>query len=114
MREYARWPPTGSESHFSANGTVRTGTDDAYEVCIDMPDYDAADIGVRWHDSRLHVSAENHEDGDTRVYNRCLSLPQRVDADAVTASYQDGVLEVRLPVVEDREPPGTQIEVTDR
>jgi HSP20 family protein len=88
-------------------------TDDAYEVCIDMPGFDAGDIDVRWHDSRLHVSAEHHEDGETQVYNRHLSLPHRIDADAVTASYRDDVLEVRLPVLEGEEPPGTHIEVTD-
>lgn len=88
-------------------------TDDAYEVCLDMPGYDAAEIDVRWHDSRLHVAAEHHEDGETHVYNRHLSLPHRVDPNGVTASYRDGVLEVRLPVVEGEESPGTSIDVTE-
>jgi HSP20 family protein len=88
-------------------------TDDAYEVCIDMPGYEAGEIDVRWHDSRLHVSAEHRDDGETRVYNRHLSLPSRIDADAVAASYRDGVLEVVLPVLEGEDPPGKRVEVTE-
>jgi len=86
-------------------------TDDAYEVCIDLPGYDRDDIDVRWHDGRLHVSASSGSDGSMRVYNRHLSLPHRIDGDAITASYSDALLEVRLPVLEGEDPPGTRVEV---
>lgn len=87
-------------------------TDDAYEVRVDMPGYEPDDIDVRWHDGRLHVSASRNDDGSTRVYNRTVSLPHRVDADAVTATYRERVLEVRLPVLADDGPVGTSVEVT--
>jgi HSP20 family protein len=86
-------------------------TDEAYEVCIDLPDYDRSEIDVRWHDGRLHVSASERGQGSTHVYNRHLSLPHRIDGDAITASYSDDVLEVRLPVLEGEDPPGTRVEV---
>ncbi|QLH79708.1 Hsp20/alpha crystallin family protein [Halosimplex rubrum] len=84
----------------------------AYEVYADLPGYGSADVDLRWHDGRLHVTAEHRTDeGETRVFNRHVSVPRRVDADAISATYSDDVLKVRLPVSDDDARPGTRIEV---
>ncbi|QPV62068.1 Hsp20/alpha crystallin family protein [Halosimplex litoreum] len=84
----------------------------AYEVYVDLPGYDRADVDLRWHDGRLHVTAEHRaEAGETRVFNRHVSVPQRVDRDDISATYRDDVLTVRLPVTDDGDRPGTRIEV---
>ena len=86
--------------------------DGAYEVIVDLPGYDRADVDLHWHDGRLHVTAEHrNEDGQTRVLNRHLSVPRRIDAEAIEASFDEGVLTVTLPIVDDGEKPGTHIEV---
>jgi HSP20 family protein len=37
-------------------------------------------------------------------FSRSLTLPDGIDADAVTASFDKGVLEVRIPKPEERKP----------
>ena len=70
--------------------------DDCYRVTATV---DAApeDVDVRWIDGRLHVTVEHHENGHTRVGTRDITVPRAVDPDGITASIEDGVLEVRLP-----------------
>ena len=84
----------------------------AYEVYVDLPGYDREDVDLRWHDGRLHVTAEHRtEEGETRVFNRHVSVPRRIDDGEITATYSDEVLTVRLPIVEGDSRPGTRIEV---
>ncbi|WP_436923374.1 Hsp20/alpha crystallin family protein [Halosimplex amylolyticum] len=86
----------------------------AYEVYVDLPGYEREDVDLRWHDGRLHVTAEHRDDdGETRVYNRHVSVPRSVDAESITADYDDGVLNVRLPIAADESRPGTLIEVRE-
>jgi HSP20 family protein len=42
-------------------------------------------------------------------FRRVVTLPQRVDANAVNASYANGILEVRLPRVAEAQPRRVQI-----
>jgi HSP20 family protein len=86
--------------------------EDAYEVYVRLPGYDSEDIDVRWHESRLHVAAEHHEGGETSVFNRHVSLPRAVAADAIDATFHDGVLEVVLPTTDDDERPGVHVDVS--
>lgn len=85
--------------------------EDAYDVYVDLPGYDAGDVDVRWHDGRLHVGAERHDGDETRVFNRDVSVPRAVDDEAISAAFEDGVLEVTLPIASDGSRPGTTIEV---
>ncbi|MFB6150378.1 MAG: Hsp20/alpha crystallin family protein [Haloarculaceae archaeon] len=88
----------------------RTG--DVYEVYVDLPGYERADIDVRWHDGRLHVTAENCEVGETCVVHRDLGVPHAVDGDAISASYHDDVLEIHLPIAGEVDESGRRIELT--
>jgi HSP20 family protein len=111
--------PVGSDggkpvTHYPDHEVELFRDEDAYEVYVDLPGYDRADIDLRWHDGRLHVTAEHRTDeGETRVFNRHVSVPRRTDADEITATYRDGVLNVRLPVSDDDARPGTRIEVEE-
>lgn len=82
-------------------------TDDGFVVLADLPGFDRDELSLRLHDDTLHLSGEHEVADDTsyrsrRVSER-ISLPARVDPDHVTASYHNGVLEVRF-VVEPEEP----------
>jgi len=83
----------------------------AYEVYADLPGYDREQVSVRWHDGRLHIEAEDHDDGAKRVYSRHVSVPRDVDEDGITATYDDAVLEVHLPVLDGKSQPGREIEI---
>lgn len=84
-----------------------------YTVYVELPDVDPDDISVRWQDGTLHVSAEPahvYED-PSGIYHRRIGVPKAIDQDEITASYDDGVLEVQLPIVGDRAEHGHRIAV---
>ena len=91
-------------------------TEDAFVLKADLPGVTESDVNVEVEDNVLTVSGERkaeHEDkreGYVRVersygsFRRSLTLPEGVDADAVSASFDRGVLEVRIPKPEQRKP----------
>jgi HSP20 family protein len=90
----------------------------------DLPGLDRDDVDVEVKDGVLTVSGERryeHEDdhgGYHRVergfgrFSRSLRLPRGVDASAVSASFDRGVLEVT--VAKPAEPTATKIEIGER
>ncbi|MFB6172423.1 MAG: Hsp20/alpha crystallin family protein [Haloarculaceae archaeon] len=75
---------------------------DEYVVLADVGDADPADVDVSWRGGHLHVYVEIAEDGRNTIRHRDVSVPREIDPDGITASFDDGVLEVHLPVVADR------------
>jgi HSP20 family protein len=80
--------------------------DDGYVVVADMPGFEKEEIDLRYDDGSLSVEASrevSEEDGvsarhHTRhVYER-IHVPGEVVEEEISASYRNGVLEVRLPV----------------
>ncbi len=82
----------------------------------DLPGMSEEDIQIELEDGTLTVSGERkaeheeREEGFHRVersfgaFSRSLTLPKGVDADAVSAHFDRGVLEVRIPKPEQRKP----------
>lgn len=91
-------------------------TDEHFVLRADLPGMSEEDIKIEFEDGTLTVSGERkaeHEsksEGYYRVerafgsFSRSLSLPQGIDPEAVTASFDRGVLEVRIPKPEERKP----------
>jgi len=91
-------------------------TDEHFVLRADLPGMTEEDIKIELEDGTLTVSGERkaeHEsenEGYYRVerafgsFSRSLTLPQGVDAEAVTANFDRGVLEVRIPKPEQRKP----------
>ena len=91
-------------------------TDDHFVLRADLPGLSEDDIKIELEDGTLTVSGERkaeHEsknEGYYRVerafgsFSRSLTLPQGIDPEAVTASFDRGVLEVRVPKPEQRKP----------
>lgn len=73
--------------------------DDAFTLSVEMPGFDTDDISVAWDEGVLNISAEREDDqrGEFRTYHQRFRFPSEVDADAITAEYTNGVLEVTLP-----------------
>ena len=75
-----------------------------------------ADVSIELEDNLLTVSGERKsEHGEGRegfyrverafgAFSRSLTLPKGVDAEAVSAAFDNGVLEVRIPKPEQRKP----------
>jgi HSP20 family protein len=87
--------------------------DGEFVLSVEMPGFDPDEIDVSWNDAVLNIAAE-HEDaqrGQRKTYHRRFRFPKTVDDDDITASYTNGILEVRLPVQTDATVTGKQIEI---
>jgi HSP20 family protein len=101
-----RWMP--------AMDLVESG--DHFVLRADLPGMGEDDIKIELEDGTLTVSGERkaehetNEEGYYRVerafgaFSRTLTLPKGVNAEAVSASFDRGVLEVRIPKPEERKP----------
>jgi HSP20 family protein len=91
-------------------------TEDHFVLRADLPGMAEEDVTVELEDNVLTVSGERkseHQDrseGYYRVerafgaFSRSLTLPKGIDPEAVTAAFERGVLEVRIPKPEERKP----------
>lgn len=96
-------------------------TEDNLVLRADLPGMDRDDIEIEVKDGVLTVAGERraeHEserEGYHRIersfgrFSRSLGLPRGVEASAVEASFENGVLEVRLPKPAERK--ATRIEI---
>lgn len=91
----------------------------AYVLRAELPGIDPAkDVEVEVEGDMLHIRGErreetkekNHREFHYGSFRRTMSLPKGAKADQITASYNDGVLEVRVPV-EQAEAPSMRIPV---
>ena len=87
--------------------------DGNFVLTVELPGFEREAIDVNWYDGRLNISAEqNDEDRNRhRTYHRTFRMPKEIEPDDIEAEYTNGVLEVRLPVLEGAAPRGTAIEV---
>jgi HSP20 family protein len=91
-------------------------TADHFVLRADLPGLGEDDVKIEFEDGTLTVSGERtseHEakgEGYYRVerafgsFSRSLTLPQGIDPEGVTANFEHGVLEVRIPKPEERKP----------
>lgn len=87
--------------------------DDAFVLTIEMPGFDPRDIEVTWNDGVLNVAAEQEDEtrNQRKTYHRRFRVPKAVDDEDISAEYNNGILEVRLPVTQGAAPKGREIEV---
>jgi HSP20 family protein len=91
-------------------------TEDEFVLRADLPGMAESDVSIELEDNVLTLSGERkteHEDKREGFYrmerafgsfSRALTLPKGVDPEAVTAAFDRGVLEVRIPKPEQRKP----------
>jgi HSP20 family protein len=96
--------------------------DDAYVLRTDLPGLAQEDVKIEVEDNVLTISGERKSETDMtegsyrRVerafgsFSRRLQLPEGVDADAIAASFDKGVLEISIPKPEQRKP--RRVEIT--
>ncbi len=82
----------------------------------DLPGMKRDDVNIDVKDNLLTISGERRSEEEQRAdgyyrverafgsFSRSLTLPKGVDADAISADFTDGVLEVRIPKPEERKP----------
>lgn len=117
------WPNTGGQSQLFNGWTPALDlyqTNDDVVAVLELPGMRKEDIEISLHDGMLTVSGERKEEpvadeknGRTErfvgKFRRSISLPTRVDASKVNATYKDGILTVTLPKAEEVKPKQIQI-----
>lgn len=87
--------------------------EDEFVLSVEMPGFDPEEISVSWDEGVLNVAAE-HEDaerGQRKTYHRRFRFPKSVDDEEITAEYNNGILEVRVPVRTGATVAGREIEI---
>lgn len=96
---------------------------DAYVLRADLPGVAEEDVHLELEDGVLTLSGERHAEhreqdgGAVRLersfgsFRRQLTLPEGVDPETIAASFEQGVLEVRIPKPEERKPQKVSIRV---
>ncbi|WP_313692864.1 Hsp20/alpha crystallin family protein [Halorarum halobium] len=87
--------------------------DGDFVLTVELPGFEREDIDLHWYEGRLNVSAERDEEERNRrkTSHRTFRMPKEIEPDEIEAAYENGVLEVRLPVLQNAAPRGTPIEV---
>jgi HSP20 family protein len=89
---------------------------DEFVLRADLPGLGEDDVKIEVQDNVLTISGERKSEHEERkegyyrverssgAFSRTLTLPEGVDAESVKASFDKGVLEVRIPKPEQRKP----------
>jgi HSP20 family protein len=93
--------------------------DDAYVFVMDLPGFEREEIELVYHDGHLKISAVTEiDESEETMYRRharsiteTVSLPGEIAVEEISATYHNGVLEVRLPMLEGSVDDGHHIDV---
>ena len=95
--------------------------DDHFVLKADLPGLSEEDVSIEVRDNALTISGERKAEHESRErgwyrversfgrFSRSLSLPEGINPDAITASFDRGVLSVTIPKPEQRKPRRIQI-----
>jgi HSP20 family protein len=96
-------------------------TDEHFVLRADLPGVAEEDVAIELEDNVLTVSGERKAEHEEKregfyrmersfgTFRRSLALPEGIDADAIAARFDRGVLEVRIPKPEQHKPRKVQI-----
>src|SRR5918998_3181852 len=91
-------------------------SEDHFLLKADLPGLGEEDVNIEIRDNALTISGERKSEHEQRErgwyrversfgqFSRTLTLPEGVNADVVEATFDRGVLEVRIPKPEQRKP----------
>lgn len=97
-------------------------SDDAYVVHVDAPGMSKDGFHISWQDDTLTISGERKWEAEKESENlvrverahghffRSFRLPKTVDGDHISASYDAGVLMIRVPKAEENRPRRIEIQ----
>ena len=95
--------------------------EDHFVLKADLPGLAEGDVSIEVQDGTLTISGERQAEHESRErgwyriersfgsFSRSLTLPERVDPDGISASFDRGVLEVRIPKPEQHKPRRVEI-----
>jgi HSP20 family protein len=118
-RLFDEFLPVNPESDTPTSWTPRVDlseTESEFHIAIDLPGLKKDDVTINFESDMLTISGERHEEAtreDVNYYrterfygrfSRSFSFPKAVDIDAINASFEDGVLNVKIPKAAESKP----------
>jgi HSP20 family protein len=94
---------------------------DAYLVTVELPGVDADDLEITLEDGLLTIQGERHFAHDSSeqqfhrverrygAFRRAITLPAQVQAEQIEASFDNGVLQIVVPKMEEAKPKRIQV-----
>ena len=109
-------------THWAPSANI-SETDKEYLIKAELPEVKKEDVKITLEDGVITISGERKlekEQKDEKTirvesfygnFSRSFSLPENVDADAISAESKDGVLRIRIPKRQAAKPKSVSIEV---
>jgi HSP20 family protein len=94
---------------------------DAYLVTVELPGVEADDLDITLEDGLLTIQGERHFAHDSSeqqfhrverrygAFRRAITLPAQVQAEQIQASFDNGVLQIVVPKMEEAKPKRIQV-----
>jgi HSP20 family protein len=94
---------------------------DAYLVTVELPGVEADDLDITMEDGLLTIQGERHFAHDSSeqqfhrverhygAFRRAITLPAQVQAEQIEASFDNGVLQILVPKMEEAKPKRIQV-----
>lgn len=106
---FGQWLDPSASTQAWAPALDISEREDAYLVTVELPGVKARDVEIMFEDGLLTIQGERHPAGDPAAgkvhraerrygaFRRVITLPRHVQADAIEATAQDGVLQILVP-----------------
>lgn len=84
-----------------------------FVVEVALPGLNKDDINITAKRSVLHISAEHQSESKARQvsYKQSFTLPDNLDVDNISAKYEQGILTVKLPKLEQSTSEAKQVKI---
>jgi HSP20 family protein len=117
-QQFDRSPWMANQERMFGGGSISidlADQDDEFVVTADLPGFEKENINVQCTENQVTIRAEQESESESeegnylrrersnRQMQRSVSLPEPVDAEGVSAKFQNGVLTVTLPKIEPSE-----------
>ncbi len=120
-KEFETFTNSVFDGQYTTSGVDAYRDGDTYVVEFEIPGFNASDIDVTVHNGVLTVSAERQASARQDVqwilsgrsrgnFARSVRLGNHLDTDAVSASYNAGVLTVQVPLLASSKPRKISVE----
>jgi HSP20 family protein len=107
-RRESRWMQGGTTGMGAYPPTNIFQKGDDFVAVIELPGMDKSDLQIEAKDNTIRISGKKAMDYDQNAsvhrrervfgtFDRTISLPVQIDADAIRAEYRDGILALFIP-----------------
>jgi len=115
--DFREEPRSGTRAQNGGTHVDLKEHDGEFVLVADLPGFEREEIELSLADDTLTIAAKHEVTGEdftrARELSERVTMPKSIEKDGIEATYRNGVLEVRLPIVEEETDDGDRIEISD-